>query len=107
MPETFYYQGKLNFVWDEDKNKGNIKKHGISFETATLVFNDTYRIDYFDEENSADEDRYNVIGLVGNVIFVVYSERVIDGGDHIRIITARPAYGWEISAYNDNVMGRF
>ena len=30
--------------WDDNKNQINIRKHGISFETAALVFADDERI---------------------------------------------------------------
>ena len=59
----------IRLEWDEGKNNKNIKKHGISFETASLVFSDENRIEYFDEIHSIDEDRYVVIGLVNNVLF--------------------------------------
>ena len=35
--------------WDENKNQQNIKKHGISFQTAALVFADEERIEYLDK----------------------------------------------------------
>jgi len=31
---------KIDFEWDDKKSKTNIKKHGISFEEATTVFED-------------------------------------------------------------------
>ena len=65
----------MRFEWDEMKNQLNRKKHGIDFETAMLVFNDLQRIEIYDEEHSITEDRYNTIGLVENVLFVVYTER--------------------------------
>ena len=55
--------GILNFEWDEDKNQLNLKKHGIDFETAMLVFNDLHRIEIYDMEHSINEDHYNTIGL--------------------------------------------
>ena len=30
------------FEWDENKNQANREKHGISFETARLVFDDAH-----------------------------------------------------------------
>ncbi|MBI3060519.1 MAG: BrnT family toxin, partial [Deltaproteobacteria bacterium] len=30
----------LRFEWDEDKNRENIKKHGVSFQEAQTVFLD-------------------------------------------------------------------
>ena len=47
----------LKFEWDEDKNQLNLKKHGIDFETAMLVFNDLQRIEIYDTEHSIYEDR--------------------------------------------------
>ena len=44
--------------WDDNKNRINIQKHGISFETAALVFADEERIEYYDKLHSIDEDRY-------------------------------------------------
>ncbi|MEK5794197.1 BrnT family toxin, partial [Acinetobacter nosocomialis] len=32
------------FEWDEAKNQKNQKKHDISFETASLIFEDPLRI---------------------------------------------------------------
>ena len=51
----------LKFEWDEDKSRLNLKKHGIDFETAILVFNDMERIEMYDLEHSIKEDRYNTI----------------------------------------------
>lgn len=58
------------YDWDENKNLANIKKHGISFETATLVFNDENRIEIYDESNSTDEERYNTIGRIEDVVLL-------------------------------------
>ena len=41
----------IKFEWDEEKEKINIKKHGISFSTAAFVFNDPNRLEYYDEEH--------------------------------------------------------
>ena len=81
--------------WDENKNKNNIKKHGISFETAALVFADEERIEYYDRLHSDDEDRYVVIGCVYGVLFVVYTMR----DDIVRLISARMATALERKIY--------
>ena len=99
----------LIFEWDEKKNKGNVEKHGISFEIAIKVFQDPYRIDWYDEENSGYnifgdwEDRYIAVGFVEDVLYVVYTIRERNKGEVIRIISARPAVGDEI---NDYLMNR-
>ena len=73
--------------WDDNKNLINMKKHGISFETAALVFADEERIEYYDKLHSQDEDRYVVLGCVQGILYVVYTMRQ----DAARIISARMA----------------
>ena len=65
----------MQFEWDEDKAAANLKKHGIDFRDAVLVFNDENRIEFFDSAHSIYEERYNTIGMVDEVLFVVYTER--------------------------------
>ena len=51
----------------------------------------------FDFEHSVDEDRYITIGKVGDILFVVFTERK----DTIRLISARLATIAERSLYYD------
>ena len=89
----------MNFEWDVNKNKKNIKKHGISFEIEAKVFLDTKRIERFDaEHSSAGEERYKTIGMVNKVLTVIYTERITA----IRIISARVAEKEEIDEYYKN-----
>ena len=81
--------------WDENKNKINIQKHGISFETAALVFADEERIEYYDEIHSVNEDRYIVLGCVQGILYVVYTMR----GEAARLISARMANAIERRIY--------
>ena len=83
------------YVWDSNKNQENYKKHGIDFETAIHVFEDLNRIEIYDSEHSQDEDRYVTIGLVEEVLFVVYTLR----NNSIRMISARMATKKERSIY--------
>ncbi len=85
------------FEWDTEKNEQNKIKHKISFETAAHVFDDPEYIEMYDFEHSIDEDRYIAIGRVGDIIFVVFTERK----DRIRIISARLATEAERSLYYD------
>jgi hypothetical protein len=87
----------LEFEWDDEKNILNKKKHGISFENAKYVFNDENRIEIFDYEHSYTENRFNTIGLVDDVIYVVYTER----HERIRLISARLATETERRFYFD------
>ena len=87
----------MQFEWDADKAALNLKKHGVRFETAARVFGDQNRIELYDAGHSTDEDRYNTIGMVDNILFVVYTER----RNRIRLISARPANRKERSLYYD------
>lgn len=124
--DCYFVLGGMTFEYEEEKNKANIKKHGISFRSASRVFFDYDRIELYDEENSQDEDRYNTIGdtsagnilnsstIIGNVsqsdrkvndiLFVVYTERErIEENETVtevtRIISARMATSFERGLY--------
>lgn len=81
--------------WDINKNRLNIKKHRLSFETAMLVFADVNRIEMYDYKHSVHEDRYAVIGMVNDIIIVICTER----HKNIRIISARTATTEERKIY--------
>ena len=87
----------MQFEWDEEKNRSNLKKHGISFQDAVCVFKDPFRKEYYDVDHSINEDRYQVIGMVHKVLFVIYTERE----EHLRIISARIATPNERRLYYD------
>ena len=57
---------ELKFEWDEQKEKSNIRKHGISFVVAAKVFADPGRIEFYDDRGYG-EDRFAVIGYAGKV----------------------------------------
>ncbi len=81
----------MKFEWDENKEKINLKKHGLDFKTAALIFLDTNRLEIPDIEHSTlEEERFISIGLVNNkvaLLTVVHTDR----GDVTRIISARYA----------------
>ncbi len=89
----------MTFEWDERKNEINKKKHdGLGFEDGVRVFLDPKRIEQFDASHSENEDRYTSIGLVGDVLFVVFTERQ----ENIRIISVRKATKKEKELYYEN-----
>ena len=91
----------MKFEWDEYKNQLNIKKHNISFKEAETVFQDISAVYIYDEKNSIDEDRFNIIGMIDNInheITVCHCYRG-DNGEIIRIISARKATKEEIKIY--------
>ena len=85
--------------WDEGKNTANMRKHsGLSFEVAQYVFSDPERLERLDrsEGDTSGEERWQTLGKVGPVFFVVYTDR----GKNKRIITARTATKAERRSYN-------
>ena len=87
--------GDLKFVWDSEKAEINYRKHNVLFEDAALVFFDENRLEDYDDFNSDDEDRFKIIGQVGKILTVIYTERE----DKNRIISARTATKKEMEMY--------
>ena len=82
----------MKFEWDEEKNNINLIKHGITFKEAETVFDDENAIVIYDEDHSADEERFIIIG-----IDLHYRELTVchccrgNDDDIIRLISARKA----------------
>jgi hypothetical protein len=52
------------FEWDENKNRQNLLKHDVRFETAVLVFDDPHALTQRDQSCN-DEERWITLGAVG------------------------------------------
>ncbi len=89
--------------WDDQKNLINIRKHHISFETASKVFLDPYFLEILDEGHLENEERYQGFGNVGGIaiLTVFYTERCSDGKVRHRIISARGLDREERKAYEE------
>ena len=87
------------FDWDENKNRINLEKHGITFEEASTVFFDDRAILFDDPEHSIDEDRFLLLGTseTAKVCIVCHCYRESD--TVIRIISARQATRKEEQRY--------
>jgi uncharacterized protein len=90
----------IKFEWNQAKNKSNQQKHGISFEEAQSVFYDDSAIQFYNEENSIEEDRFLMLGYSNesNLLMVCHCER--SSGQSIRIISARKATKKERKYYD-------
>ena len=75
----------VNFEWDEQKNKQNIQKHGVSFEIAKEAFSDPRRLIAKDKAHSSTEKRYYCFGKIKDGILTV---RFTYRNKRIRIIGA-------------------
>ena len=90
------------FEWDEEKNKSNQAKHGVSFEEAETVFYDEYAWLEYDEGHSYNEERFRILGqsIENNLLVVVHCIRK---EDTIRIISSRKATTSEKKTYERNL----
>ena len=86
----------MDYQWDPKKADLNNKKHGVDFADAVGVFEDEWALT-IKQQIVRTEQRFATVGMnfVGRIIVVVYTFR----GDHIRIISARPATKAERNVY--------
>lgn len=96
--DVVYRLSDIDFVWDRQKAKGNLQKHGVSFETSCEIFLDPF-VHSLRSMVIDGEERGVAIGLTTGwqLLVVVYTMR----SESIRIISARPATGQERTAYED------
>ena len=103
----------MRFDWDEEKNRTNTAKHGVSFELAKLVFEDPFAktvADPFEEEA-----RWRTFGMVGGSVIVLvvihtWTEEDVPGQEEdeggreevVRIISARKAMPQERKSYEES-----
>jgi len=89
----------IKFEWDENKNRINQKKHGISFTEAQTVFHDDEALVIDDPEHSEEEERFIILGLSSkaNLLVVCHCYRASE--TVIRIISARKATKTESQYY--------
>ncbi len=94
------------FIWDEDKNLSNQRKHGLSFEIAARVFLDPLRLSMQDRIENG-EPRWQTVGQIDGLAVVLVAHTFIEEGptdetvEVIRIISARPATRRERKRYEN------
>jgi uncharacterized protein len=92
----------MRFEWDEDKNRGNIQKHKVSFETARSAFDDEQALSVMDRIVDGEE-RWQTLGTISGIVLIVaHTYWDEDGEDVIRLISARKATPSERRAYAKN-----
>lgn len=88
----------MEFVWDERKNRANKRKHGISFDTASQVFDDPFQLTMQDREVES-EPRWQTIGIVNGIHILLVAHTISDDEEVVRIFSARKATAGERSLY--------
>ena len=94
----------MRFEWDENKNRSNQVKHRVSFETATLVFDDPGAISVL-ERIATGEERWQTFGVAAGVVLltVAHAFREKNGEEVLRIISARKATPRERKIYEEGL----
>jgi len=94
----------IDFEWDIDKEKKNIRKHHVAFNEAATVLKDIMGITIYDPDHSDDEDRFITIGasVTGRLLMVSHTDR----NDITRIISARELTRKEREAYENEIQRR-
>ncbi len=94
----------MQFTWDEWKNRANKQKHGISFETAILVFDDPFHLSRQDRVVEG-ELRWQTIGIVNgvHVLLVAHTVEGAEDEEVIRVISARKATPQERRIYAQGI----
>lgn len=92
----------MRFVWDENKNRTNLAKHGISFNVAAKVFDDP-RGSSSPDRVVEGEQRWKTIGWAAGVpVILSVAHTVAEAGEEIiRIISARKATANERRSYEE------
>lgn len=86
----------MNFEWDPRKSEACFQERGFDFAYVLSAFADPDRIVEEDTRRSYGERRFQLIGRVGERLFViVYTPR----GQAIRLISARKANAREVQRY--------
>ena len=82
---------EIKFEWDNNKDKSNQKKHGVSFEEAKTVFYDENAIEFYDFDHSHNEERFLLLGLSSKLRILLICHCFKEENGIIRIISARKA----------------
>jgi uncharacterized DUF497 family protein len=91
----------LRFEWDAPKSTANLRKHGVSFEEAAIVFGDPLALTFADPDHSSSRSTLHHHRSVasGSVALVVAH---VERGQKVRIISARRATRQERTIYEQD-----
>lgn len=87
------------YVWDENKRKSNLKKHGLDFRDANLDYENPDKCTY----DASRDDEYRLMDVAlavvkGRLLTLVYAER----DDQVRVISLRNASRTERKQYEED-----
>lgn len=89
----------MEFEWDEDKRRQNLRKHGIDFMDTAELFTGPLTI-RADERQDYGEDRFVGLGRVKDrLVAVAFTKR----GEKIRIISMRKGNSRERARFEKEI----
>jgi len=93
----------MQILWDRNKNRSNRAKHKVSFEVASLVFEDPFHLSILERIESGEE-RWQTLGMIGSVLVLLVAHTLVEqeGEEVVRIISARKATRKERQWYEEN-----
>jgi uncharacterized protein len=96
---TFCSYNKAVYVWDEAKRKSNLKKHGIDFRDAYLVYENPDKCTY----DASRHEEYRLMDVAmavikGRLLTLVYTE----SEEVVRVISFRNASREERKRYEED-----
>jgi uncharacterized protein len=95
-------------VWDPAKAAGNVRKHGVSFDTAIRAFADPFALTEQDRIEGG-EQRWQTLGAAGGFVLLVVAHTIREEDENgeyveiIRIISARAADRKERRRYEQEI----
>ena len=93
----------MELEWDDEKERKNLRKHGLDFSIAEVVLSDPYAMTLYDRHENA-EHRWHTIGAVNAghmVLVVIHTDPEPEGGAPVRIIGVRKATLHERRRYEE------
>ena len=93
---------QIHCEWNAAKAAANLRKHGVSFELASLAFADPFAL-MAQDRFEGDEHRWQTLGLVEGCLLLLVAHTVtdVDGAEIVRIISARKATRTERQRYDN------
>ena len=95
----------MRFEWDQKKNEANRRKHGVSFETAALVFEDSNRLLFVERVVDGEERRHAIGAVRESFLFLTVAHAYTEDRAEtiVRIISARRATRHERKLYAEAI----
>jgi uncharacterized DUF497 family protein len=86
---------------DEDKERKNVKKHGLDFSFAEFVFNDPLAVTVYDRHENGEHRWHTLAPVGGKLLLVVHIYPDPDDDEWVRVIGLREATTFERKRYEE------